>query len=295
MQLLRFSLFLFTLVFSLCIEAKNPISLWSIEKEQGTAHLLGSIHLLKEEMYPLPKMMTEVLLQTDRLVVEVNLLELDPQKVGAIIRQEAFYANLDAGGLEADLEPETLKLLHGYLKSTGGNLDAIKQLRAWYLSITIAMAEMAKRGYNPELGIDQKFMQTARSTGKEIIQLETFEDQVRLLAGDSAYIQNLALRVLLEDMPELDSQINSLINSWKIGDADQMYENSVKDANRYPQLIAQTEKLLDHRNQRMATKIESLLQQPGNLLIVVGALHIGGEKGLLKLLGENHKISQIRD
>lgn len=243
-------------------------------------------------MYPLPNKMTQVLVEADTLVVEVNLLALDPQKVKSIVEAQAIYPD-NAKGLEADLKPETIDLLKAYLKTTGGDLDALGSMRPWYLSINLGLSELARRGYDAELGIDFHFLKTARSTGMDIIQLETFEEQIRLLADDPVAVQDLALRAMLEDMRGLDQYLDQLITAWKAGDAHQMYDLSMQVNQRYPQLIAQSERLVDQRNLRMAAAIEELLKAPGDLLILVGALHMGGDQGLLKLLGRNHRIRQV--
>lgn len=282
---------LMCLLFPLWVEA-GPVSLWSVEKEEGEAWLLGSIHAMKDDMLPLPSSMTDALLHADTLVVEINMLALDEAEVQSVILGKGFYSPSDRKDIVADLQPVTLKLLRSYLKSNGMNLDSIREMRPWFAGINIGMSEMTKRGFDPNLGIDLQLMKIASSTGKNIVELETFEEQMTLLAADDAEIQDLALRAMLEDIGLMDTFLDRLTAAWKLGDADGMVTLSLEGEERYPLLASQSNRLINKRNLKMAKKIEGLMKKPGNVLIVVGALHMGGEQGLLRLLGRNHDIKQ---
>ena len=61
----------------------------------------------------------------------------------------------------------------------------------------------------------------------------------------------------------------------------------------YPALDAQIEKLIDNRNARMAKKIAEYLQSKQTTLVVVGALHMGGERGILNLMSADNAIEQM--
>ena len=61
----------------------------------------------------------------------------------------------------------------------------------------------------------------------------------------------------------------------------------------YPALDAQIEKLIDNRNALMAKKIGGYLQSKQTTLVVVGALHMGGERGILNLMSPDNAIEQM--
>jgi hypothetical protein len=54
-------------------------------------------------------------------------------------------------------------------------------------------------------------------------------------------------------------------------------------------------KLLDDRNVKMAEKIDGYLKEKGPTFVCVGAAHLVGEKGLVKLLtAKGYKVEQVK-
>jgi uncharacterized protein YbaP (TraB family) len=165
-------------------------------------------------------------------------------------------------------------------------------MKPWFLGMTIAVQEMISLGYDPNLGVDLYFM--ANAGDREIIGLETIEEQLEILAGDPEDIQDIALRMELEDIPDLESLMDRMIDAWSSGDAGALDEIMREPEDRYPRLEQQLKRTIDDRNVVMANKITHFLDTDKTYFVVVGGGHIGGATGLLTMLAKKgYSIHQL--
>jgi len=270
-----------------------PIPMWELEKPQGSAWILGSIHAMKSDMYPLPGVVTDKVLAVDSLVVEVNVLELEAENYQRVVQETAFYQPGSDKTLLKDLESQVAQLFENYLIRKQIPIQVFEQMKPWFVNITIGMGEIMAKGYDPGLGVDLTLMKMARASGVAIVELESFGQQMELLSADSLAIQNLSLKYTLENIDSIEKDLTELVEAWKKGDVEGMYKAGLNEMEKYPALKDQFDRLIIRRNQAMAEKIETLLVTGDDLMIVVGALHLGGEQGLLRLLGQKYKITQL--
>lgn len=270
-----------------------PLSLWQIKHGEAVVYLLGSVHALKPEHYPLSQKIEAAYQASDTTVFEIDIAKVSSYDTAQIMRK--FGAYTAPQSVESELSEETLLLLNEYIEAEKFQNGVFSTLKPWMISLRIALYEMTKSGYESSLGIDQYFQSKARKEGKPILQLETFLEQIELLAGDTAALQDMSLRATLLERESVNAIIGELVSAWQRGAADEMYAISTRDENRYPELKDQMEKLLDDRNVKMASKIRAFLTGEGTYFVVVGALHMGGPMGLLTILGDDYKITQISE
>jgi len=195
--------------------------------------------------------------------------------------------------IEQRLTGETLKKLNEYLGQVGIDISQVNKMRPWFLGMTIAVQEMIGLGYDPDLGMDLYFL--ANAAGKNIVELETIGEQIEVLAGDPDDVQDLALRMALDDIPNLEPLMNSMVDAWSRGDAEALDEIMREPSDRYPLLEQQFKRTIDDRNLDMARKIANFLKTDKTYFVVIGGGHIGGEKGLLSLIkGMGYTAQQLQ-
>jgi uncharacterized protein YbaP (TraB family) len=272
--------------------AAKPLSLWLIESESASVYLLGSIHVMREDMYPLPAPIEEAFELSSTTVFEVDMKETVGDGASQLLREKGFYAN--GKSIYSELSDETLALLKSYSATNDLDIREFEQVRPWMISVNVALMELRKLGFDADRGIDLHFQTKARAENKPVLALETFREQIDLLSGDTPDVQELGLKLALKYRDEAPEFINQLISAWSSGNADLMYEVSALDYQRDPKLEAQFERLLDRRNEKMASKLSVFLDTTDETyFVVIGALHMGGDHGLLRLLGTDYKIRQI--
>lgn len=272
--------------------ASKPLSLWLVESDSAKVYLLGSIHVMREDMYPLPEPMEAAFERSDTTVFEVDMAASTGPSASQLMREKGLYPEGET--IYSELSGETLDLLRGYFDQNQVDILEFERVRPWMISVNIGLMELGKMGFDASRGIDLHFQSKAKAANKPVVALETLREQIELLSGDSPEVQELSLKAALQHRADAPEFIEQLISAWSTGRADVMYEVSAADFQRYPKLEAQFERLLDRRNVNMARQISSFLDQTDKTyFVVIGALHMGGEKGLLRLLGEDYSVQQI--
>ncbi len=270
--------------------AGEGISLWRAQSATAEVYLLGSLHALRETDYPLPIAIEQALIRSSEIIFEVNLNEVARDDMAVVMQKYGYYT--DGETLESELSADTLSALMRYLADRDIPLARINNLRPWYVSVTVGLGEMLQLGFRPELGLDRYLMKRASETGKKIGELETFEEQVRLISGDAPALADFALRATLEDLPRMPRQIIGLFSAWSIGDAEGLYRLSIATMASRPALAPQMERVIFSRNRAMTAAIEGLLVRKGTFMVVIGAMHMGGPQGVLRALEKKYTLTQ---
>ena len=138
-------------------------------------------------------------------------------------------------------------------------------------------------------------MGRAYRDGKDVRALETYAEQIGFLAGDPPAVQVAALGVALDGLPAFSEDLAAFKSAWVAGNADLMLSLSLAPLAAEPLLEQQTETLIYKRNQRMAGQIREFIREGGNFLVVVGALHMGGPRGLINQLQADYPVRQISE
>lgn len=250
---------------------------YCISKGNEQHWLLGSIHAGKPSLYPLPDPVERAWQQSRALVMEVDMTHISQaqwQEMGAITRLVDGKTLKDH--LPMDLYRRTL-----IAAGQNGLTEAmLAPLRPWFAAITLTQAALERTGYRGEFGVDQHFAKRANDGGKPIVGLETLLEQLGYLAsvGDN---QTLMLESTLDELPELEKGFTEVMAAWQNGDQATLI-NLLKEEMAPPKLQTWLEQtLLAERNRNWVKKWPGL---PNESFIVVGALHLYGEQGLLALL-----------
>jgi hypothetical protein len=134
------------------------------------------------------------------------------------------------------------------------------------------------------LPLDFALQLEATKQGKPTHGLETIAEQMGAFDGLSLSDQVSLLAHTIANASELDDQINELLNTYLTRDLDALVALEVKhrpaDDSAYRAFM---DRLLRQRNLRMLERMAPRLKE-GNAFIAVGALHLPGEEGLLRLL-----------
>lgn len=279
----------FLLCLLLPLHAMADPAFYRINKGSEQHWLLGSIHAGKPSLYPLPDPVERAWQQSRALVMEVDMTHISQaqwQEMGAITRLVDGKTLKDH--LPIDLYRRTL-IAAG---QNGLNESMLAPLRPWFAAITLTQAALERTGFRGEFGVDQHFAKRANDGGKPIVGLETLLEQLGYLAsvGDN---QTLMLESTLDELPELEKGFTEVMAAWQNGDQATLI-NLLKEEMAPPKLQAWLEQtLLAERNRNWVKKWPSL---PNESFIVVGALHLYGEHGLLALLEQQGwRITPLTD
>jgi uncharacterized protein YbaP (TraB family) len=261
------------------VELNKKSCLWKICSKQNTVYLLGAIHLMREDGYPLNKSIESAYHDSQTLVLEINLDEASSSEAQQLMLSKGLYP---AGhNLRESLSPKTFELVKKKTEELGLDIQQVNRLKPWLVTMTLAAMQLEQLGYDSKLGIDRHFFDLARADKKEILNLESIEYQVSLLEGMSSGNQEAALLETIQELDLFKNEFEEIVKAWSYGESQKLDELLLESFKDYPELLSQ---LIVQRNKNWVPRIEEFLNQKGNVLVVVGAAHLIGNKGVLELL-----------
>jgi uncharacterized protein YbaP (TraB family) len=266
--------------------------LWKVQAKTATVFILGSVHLAKPDIYPLPRKIEESFDES-----AVLALEADPAKAQdpALLRQMLAAAAYAKGRtLKEHISVETFELARREIERLGLPMDSFSRTKPWFLAMSIETLEFQRLGYDPANGIDVYFAGKAMGK-KQIVELESFDYQIRLLSGFSEREQELFLLYTLKDLAAFRDDIEKLMGAWYSGDTKTMealITRTLLESSWELQPIF--EKLFYKRNREMTARVEQLLKGKETVFVVVGAAHLVGKEGIIELLrGKGFTVEQM--
>jgi uncharacterized protein YbaP (TraB family) len=289
-------LFSLLVIFLFAVLAQDSLSqskksfLWKVQSKTNTVYVLGSIHYLKKEMYPLDEKIEKAFNQSNILGVEANVDQISKMDVQKLV-ESAFYSGDET--LEKHLSPEAFELVKKQLTELGGSIETANKYRPWFLALSLASIEIVKLGFDPNHGIDRYFLSKATEK-KKIVELESLEYQINLFSALSEKDQELFLLLTLRDIKVLEQELDQLIKAWTAGDEKGIELIMTKSIKENKKLIPIYEKLVVERNRKMVSKIEDYLKEKETFFVIVGAGHLVGSQGIIELLkGKGFLIEQL--
>ncbi len=263
--------------------------LWQIETPNNTVYLLGSIHFLEADSYPLPAAMQAAFQDAENLVLEADVGPGTEAEVAALLLSAA---QPEAGEALAEvLDVETYGFAAQKVQELGLPMQMFEQFEPWFLAISLTSLELLSLGFTPEYGVDQHFYEQAQANDKPILFLETVEQQFDLFEQLSIEEQRLFTEQTLAELDLFEDAFNDIVSAWETGDSDRMAGILLEGFEDYPEM--QTIFLSD-RNQDWAAQILPWLEADEDYLIVVGALHLVGPDNVLELLAaEGYEAEQL--
>ena len=266
--------------------AEKASCLWSITSSHNTVYLLGSIHVLKQENYPLHANIYRAFDAASHLVFEVNLDDTSSPLSQLSSLRKGMYT--DGQTLQDALSPKNYDLTKSKLANRGYSMEMFKLMKPWMLASTITILELQKLGFETVHGIDQHFFERAKAEGKTVEGLETVEYQLNLFDSLSPKTQEQFLLQTLGEIDMLEQQTHQLVESWTHGRVTGL-EVMLENMQEFPEVY---EALITKRNLDWLPHVESYLQNNEPYMVVVGTLHLLGEKGLLAMLTKKGYVIQ---
>ncbi|MFZ4700664.1 MAG: TraB/GumN family protein [Candidatus Methylumidiphilus sp.] len=269
---------------------ENRAFFWMATGGKGTFYLLGSLHFGAKSPINLPQMVTKAFNEADVLVVEADIETVSGKEMARVTRGKGIYA--DNGKLEDHIKPVTWKKTVEIANKVGFDEEALHPLKPWLATFTLTNQSFKQQGYTAEFGIDNLLIQRAQGK-KPVMELESIEAEIDLIDQFSDQEQEQMLLQTLKRLSQGADYHKDIINAWEEGDAEAM-DLSVRQSFDPGPLGSKLYKtfLLD-RNERMANRLVDLANDGRTYFVVVGADHLGGEKGILKLLAQKgYSITQ---
>ena len=271
-------------------EVGHPLPLWQVNSEQNRIYLLGSIHLLREQDYPIPSAIYDAYENAEILIMELDMDDMDPAEGQVLTKELGMIQDdrtlSDLMGSELYGEAETLAA------AAQIPIALLAKSEPWYAAMTVEIMLLMRMGFNPQYGIETHFMNLAADDGKEILGFETMRQQLELLDGLSPEVQRDMLIQALAEGIELHALMDPMIDAWSKGDMTFIADNLLADIEDYPEI---NQAIVVDRNIDWTNQIVDLLNDNEDYLVIVGTLHLVGDQGVPNLLqSRDYEVKQLR-
>jgi uncharacterized protein YbaP (TraB family) len=289
----RFALALLWLLpsFALADSVGHPVTLWMAEGTANRVYLLGSVHLLRAQDHPLPRVIDDVYDDAETLYMELDMDDLDPVLMQSTINRLGM---LDEGESLRDLMGDDLYAeAVAVAEELDLPLEMLERTEPWFAAITVEQLALARIGFNPSYGVEMHLLKKATQDGKAILGFESVEQQLAYLDGLSLDAQRELLMQTLTESAAIREIMDDLILAWRSGDIDFLERTLLEDVSGYPELY---DTIVASRNRLWVDTIDGLLGHAEDYLVVVGALHLVGKDGVPQLLEQRGvRITQMHE
>jgi len=282
-------LWLWALCATLCgspVHADSPAhadaglhSLWELHGKHNVVYVLGSIHTLRASDYPLAPVIMDAYRDSKSLVMEIDLNEIESPDVQTEMLQSAALP--EGKTLEQIVGPARYAHAQELVRDVGLDLSMFSGFAPWFVAEAVSQMQLAQLGFDAQSGVEMFFMGRARGDGKSIAGLETAHEQMAIFEAMPMEAQADYMMSSLEQAHDLPKQVNDMVQAWRRGDTGWFQTEIKADLGKDPALY---QSLVAARNRKWIAKIEAMLDDDKNYLVIVGTAHLVGPDSVIELL-----------
>lgn len=262
--------------------------MWRVESDSTVIYLLGSVHALPPDAYPLDAIIEKSFDSCSRLALELDLSSSAMPDMQAALMSKGMFKGKE--GLADYLSKETYDLLSEALRREGLDIRMFARFKPWVVGMLLMTLDLQKAGLEFQSGVDAYFQKRAETSGKTTLGLERVDDQIVIFDSMSASAQEEFVRQQLLDDSTSGKQLQGLVDAWRRGDVD-LLAAELEDEMGSPELY---ERMVTRRNRNWMSTIESFLMLRDRTMVVVGALHLVGKDGIVEMLRQRgYRIEQL--
>jgi uncharacterized protein len=270
---------------------------WRVTNAKAPFYLVGSIHALSKNDYPLPAPYEVALRESKRF-----LFEFDPT------RHVEFERKFEAAGkyppgqdIRSKIHPDLLAWLSQNVMTVKAdnrrgrrerieNFDNQFRYKPWWIAQhLVGPATYSKSSASH--GLDNYFVDRATREKREIAGLESVDEHVAVMGGLSDHDSEFILRDALDEPRNAEKEFSRMHKAWRKGDTDALWAGDSHLRTQAPRIAA---RFVDNRNTKWVPRIEAELKSGKSTAIIAGALHFSGPNSVIKLLEKRgYKIEQL--
>jgi uncharacterized protein YbaP (TraB family) len=261
---------------------------WKVSGKGGVVYLVGSVHVLSADFYPLNPALDAAYNDATLLVEELDMAEMADPTLQLAMLQKGMLPSTTP--LDKVVSPATYAMVAKRAGDLGLPIEPFRLLKPWMVALMLQTVEWQKAGLDPEQGLDKHFYDRAQADKKPVQGLETTDFQISRFDGMTPEQQERLLAESLKDIDAEKANMTTLMTAWKAGDVPGVERLVLAELKNEPQLY---QRLLVERNKTWLPKIEALFPR-GRALVVVGAAHLIGPDGVIAMLkAKGYTVEQL--
>lgn len=256
-----------------------------------TIYVLGTLHVGDPADYPAAQPFRPSILAA--LAASPTLaLELSPDELLVSQDDVSKYGVCKRDCLPGALPEPLWHKLALRLRGNPAALDAIKKMRPWLASLVVETYDSLSAGLQTEYGTEAQLQNVYLKTRGKIVGLETLPQQMRAFTGLSLTQQR---EMLAQDLVQTPAQnvadVRTLHRLWRVGDADAIaaWQAAKSEKLARDKRVSESidNRIVYERNRRFVARMLQIAAPNKPVFVAIGALHLGGPKGVLQLLRQH--------
>ncbi|GAA0852515.1 TraB/GumN family protein [Aliiglaciecola litoralis] len=266
------------LVFISCLVIQESFAapVWKVTKANRTVYIGGTVHILRENDFPLPNAFEIAYQQSDELVFETDISVFGSPEFQQLTMQ--YMLRKDGKTLSDILSKETYQALEKHLQARSLDIQNFATFTPGFITISLSLMELRMLGATSE-GVDAFYEQKARHDSKSISWLEEPEQQLLFLSQIGKGNEDEVISHTLSDIGSLPDYMTDMMEAWRSGDRNALRKIGIESLQQdYPKVY---QRLIVDRNEDWLPNIEALFDDAETEFVLVGTLHLIGEDGVL--------------
>lgn len=247
------------------VEERNPDN---IGKGGNPSYILGTMHVRDARAFQFEHIFYEKIVNCQAFATEFNLDEAQNDTGFAL----SLPDNLQLSDL---IKPKIYAKISRVVEQKIGlpltNFNYLKPVMVTNLLTESVLSS------DRMMSLDETLWRFAKENGRVLRGIETFDEQVEILNKMSLEEQVKGLKDLSANFTKFRHQLLSMARLYEQADIQKLYKAARRSTKGSRRL------LLFDRNEKMAKRIADLSQEM-TLCAAIGAGHLAGKKGVLKLL-----------
>jgi uncharacterized protein YbaP (TraB family) len=250
-------------------------ALWKLSDADTTIYLFGTIHLLPKGLKWRTPAIERAIAESEALYLETELGS-DPMAAAQVMMKMGVSPGLPpiAERVPADKRDALKKMI----ASAGVPEAALDRMETWAAALTLMAVSFRQMGLSTDEGVERSL---SAGYAKPVKGLETVDQQFGFFDQLSEEAQRALLTGLVDKPGEAKAEFEAMLGAWRSGDTDAIARTFDSEKALSPELRSV---LMAKRNANWAEWLAKRLDQPGTVLVAVGAGHLAGKGSVQELL-----------
>ncbi|MEG0774889.1 TraB/GumN family protein [Clostridium sp.] len=276
---------------------------YKVEKDGKYFYVGGSIHIGKSSSIQFNELVEKAFEESTKLAVEIDNTKIK-NFIGLIKEIKNISLNeaeLEEKEQELDFSLEEKKnKFENLCKDLGLNSKKYSKISPDKFYVVAERKLIKNAGYRSKFGIDNIFIERAKKSKKEIVSLESPDIQLgafvaAIKMSPECLSKHPKEMGTLESLEESIEELSSTHDAIFEGDISKLVNeiliyNPINERDK-----ENLNKFLYHRNEMMVDNIENFIESGEICFAVVGAAHVIGKGGILKLFKDKgYTITRLK-
>ena len=259
--------------------------LWEISGNgiSSPSYLYGTVHMICAEDFVIGKRLREKFKSAQKVFLEVDM---DDPSMNMKMMQLSLLRGKKLSDMFSDSDYNKLNVF--FRDTIGMPLTLLNTMKPFVLFSILTLKSLPCA--EPQ-SYELTFVKMAKEQSKEVLGLETIEDQMKIFDGMPDSVQVQMVMRYINEFDEQKKEFAKMVNAYKQENLDSIYEHIMSS----PDISGSEEVLLFNRNEKWIPIMETAMQKE-KIFFAVGAGHLGGPKGVINLLREKgYSVKGIRE